>query len=1069
LRDLSSTSWRMHSFPRSRVGMPSTTLRVVCEWNEWGKVWSDRVSSYQKLETRPDLGLTSNSYGARNRISLDGVVIAVSPSRRLMVTFCSETCSMNRRSTPRRSRQNQISRRARPRVDALETRLAPATLMVVTTADSGPGSLRAAILAANQTTGRDEIDFDLPGQGPHTIRPTSPLPQITDPVVIDGYTQPGAHANTRTDGTDDAVIDVELSGEELSGGGSIGLDMFAGSSVVRGLAIGRFSVGVRMSSPSGSYGGENGDAVEGDFVGLDATGAENRGNGTGILVLSSSGNTIGGAAAAARNVISANGSDGVAVTGDYREFGGFAVMPASFHNVIVNNLIGTDATGALDRGNGGAGIDVATAGGATTIGGAATGLGNFIAFNHGAGVLVTGANSGVGMTDSGGFGPSLNNTILSNSIFENLGLGIDLGGDGRSGNQRLGIALGPNLLLNHPVITAITRTAADTTIAGALLSQPNQTYTLQFFADDASSPLRAQGRNLVGTIAATTNSEGRADFTFLSPVVLPDGQNVTATATDGQGNTSEFSPATTDLANLTLRLESTPAIVGPGERLSQALTITNSGPTPTTGVRVVGTLTASGDRAPFSTANPSPLAGAVITATTPQGNASVSVSEESRLGETDDTAQFSAALGDLAVGQSVVIVLTIELSAAPRSDLGSILESFSGSSDLGELDLQDASVSFRQTVAASDSDLTVALVGPTAPPRVGQVFAMTATVTNRGPSAENAAVLTVTPTNGLAIVSVSSGTVDPTTGDLKVSVGALGPGEAATISISVRPALGGVSAALSAAVTGSNGDSNSTNNASTVSVQAVAVSVSDSDLTVELVGPTAPPRVGQVFAMSATVTNLGPSIENAAVLTVTPTNGLVIVGASSGTVDPTTGGLKVSVRAVGPGEAATISILVRPVLGGVSAALSAAVTGSNGDSNPKNNTSIVSLAIPPSGPRIVGSSVLIHLPHRGAAVVVTFSEVLKPARLRARRHYRIVSAGRDQIFGTRDDRRIAIRRVAYSAATRSVTLKLARAPKTPLQLRILSGGKSTLFGLSGLPLDGNADGVPGGDFIGRIV
>ncbi len=48
--------------------------------------------------------------------------------------------------------------------------------------------------AANNTTNvgePDEIHFNIAGPGPHTIRPTSELPTITDPVMIDGYTQPG--------------------------------------------------------------------------------------------------------------------------------------------------------------------------------------------------------------------------------------------------------------------------------------------------------------------------------------------------------------------------------------------------------------------------------------------------------------------------------------------------------------------------------------------------------------------------------------------------------------------------------------------------------------------------------------------------------------------------------------------------------------------------------------------------------------------------------------------------------------------------------------------------------------
>src|SRR3954452_16733006 len=82
----------------------------------------------------------------------------------------------------------------RPRLDPLESRTLLSTFTVTNTDDSGPGSLRTAIEAANATANSpanapDVIAFDIPGTGVHTIRPLSGLPGMTDPVVIDGYTQ----------------------------------------------------------------------------------------------------------------------------------------------------------------------------------------------------------------------------------------------------------------------------------------------------------------------------------------------------------------------------------------------------------------------------------------------------------------------------------------------------------------------------------------------------------------------------------------------------------------------------------------------------------------------------------------------------------------------------------------------------------------------------------------------------------------------------------------------------------------------------------------------------------------
>lgn len=74
-------------------------------------------------------------------------------------------------------------------------------------------TLRAAIVEANSVAGIDDIEFDIPGDGTRKIRVQSSLPAITQPVHIDGYTQPGSARNTATRGTN-AVIRVQVDGRE---------------------------------------------------------------------------------------------------------------------------------------------------------------------------------------------------------------------------------------------------------------------------------------------------------------------------------------------------------------------------------------------------------------------------------------------------------------------------------------------------------------------------------------------------------------------------------------------------------------------------------------------------------------------------------------------------------------------------------------------------------------------------------------------------------------------------------------------------------------------------------------
>src|SRR6266446_1289082 len=92
-----------------------------------------------------------------------------------------------------------------------------ATLTVNNTLDSGAGSLRQAIIDANTTPGTDTIVFAIPGSGLHTIAPATNLPNLTEAVIIDGYSQAGSSVNTLPLG-DNAVLQIEVNGANVSNG-----------------------------------------------------------------------------------------------------------------------------------------------------------------------------------------------------------------------------------------------------------------------------------------------------------------------------------------------------------------------------------------------------------------------------------------------------------------------------------------------------------------------------------------------------------------------------------------------------------------------------------------------------------------------------------------------------------------------------------------------------------------------------------------------------------------------------------------------------------------------------------
>jgi len=204
-----------------------------------------------------------------------------------------------------------------------------ATQVVNSTADTDDGvcnatncTLREAINAANANSGLDTITFNIPGTGVQTISPTSPLPAITAPVSIDGYTQPGASANTLAVGNN-AVIKVDLNGDSCSPAPCAQALAINSSSTIKGLAIhGNFNNGIAVNG--------SGNTITGNTIASNA--------GAGISVASGSGNTMLG------NTIFSNGGLGIDLGGDGVTFNhqGVIVGPNNYQNYPVLSVATSD-------------------------------------------------------------------------------------------------------------------------------------------------------------------------------------------------------------------------------------------------------------------------------------------------------------------------------------------------------------------------------------------------------------------------------------------------------------------------------------------------------------------------------------------------------------------------------------------------------------------------------------------------------------------------------------------------------------------------------------------------------
>lgn len=348
----------------------------------------------------------------------------------------------------------------------LEPTAEASTFTVTTTADSGAGSLRAAILNANGNGNGtiDTITFNIPGAGVHTIKPLTELPHITTPTIIDGYSQPGASANTLDVGNN-AVLLIEIDGSSTPEN-SYGITIEASASTIKGLVINNFAGGEAIALEA------NDSHIRGNFIGTDPTGAIARPNDYGVTV-NGNNNDIGWVTAADRNLISGNvwglqlDGDGCMVFGNYigtnaqgtQALGnsyvgiggggknntignitattrnvvsgnaGSGIYFINVNNKIQGNYIGVNAAGNAVIGNAGDGIELFGATG-TIIGGTNAGAGNIIGGNQGNGIAMR---------------SSLNASIQNVTVQGNY-IGTDLTGTLNLGNTLNGIHTGDILI-----------------------------------------------------------------------------------------------------------------------------------------------------------------------------------------------------------------------------------------------------------------------------------------------------------------------------------------------------------------------------------------------------------------------------------------------------------------------------------------------------------------------------------------------------------------------------------------------------------------------------------------------
>jgi hypothetical protein len=327
--------------------------------------------------------------------------------------------------------------------------------------------------------------------------------------------------------SDGLVVQGNLIGTDLTGTKALpnatGISLNGNDATIGGsepgegnLVSGNIGSAIAMNSGSGVV-------IRGNFIGTDITGTKRLGNGMAINDSGYDDVMIGGTGPGDGNVIS--GSNGI----------GIYVYNFADNTKVFGNRIGTDVTGTLPIGNL-TGIATSNDSG-LQIGGTGPGEANIIAFNQGylqyslpVGALI--------------YSSSHHIPIRGNSFHDNEQLGIAFTGQFPTFNDPGDVDTGANDKQNFPIVRSVEYGNSSTRVIAKFNSVANTTYVLDFYANPPCLRFPREfieGETYLGASEVTTDGAGHADVDVTLPVAVENGARIAVTATDPDGNTSEFS------------------------------------------------------------------------------------------------------------------------------------------------------------------------------------------------------------------------------------------------------------------------------------------------------------------------------------------------------------------------------------------------------------------------------------------------------------------------------------------------------------------------------------------------
>ena len=869
------------------------------------------------------------------------------------------------------------------------------TFVVTNTNGSGPGSLRQAITdsEAQQSTvdTPNHIVFDIPESDPNkdpitgafVISPLSALPAIFTPTILDGYTQPGASANSNPiDQPDNARIRIELDGSQ-AGRPANGLTVFAFDTTIRGLAINRFVTKLQRGTTQNllfdgvgiDLYGDN-DIVEGDFIGTDASGTVAHGNEVAGVLLWGNFQTVGGTTPDARNVISANGADGV------------GTASTTGHNVVIGNFIGLDVSGARAlRTNllnvGGLALEnngVVLEGLEATVGGTTPEDRNILSgnvdgglefFNAPSGNLVFGnyigtdisgskavPNGGNGVSDEvgtvntiGGTAPGQRNLISGNN-----GWGAQFKD---AGNILAGNYIGTDVTGLLPLgngLGGVNATNTTDTITSNLISANNgpgvsssadglQVNSNQIGLDANGNPLGNAGDGVQITSSSNGGNgaaNGQGDDISGNTIAFNLGNGISVTTTDssfGGGTGNSFSGNSLfqngglgiDLGDDGVTSNHAALTTAAGPNHFQNYPTLTSAVSDGTTTTIQGSLAGLANRGDVIDFYASPFLDPTGFGEGKTWLGSINLTTDAS-GNGGFTAPFAQDLG----GQYITATATTG-NPGGISSFGSDTSEFS----------QGILVTGAQPTPppTTSADLKIAGSVLTANPVVGGTLTYQFTITNLGTDPALVVVFNHVLPAGVILISASAtaGAATFNNGAVTCNLGTLDPNDSQTITIVVTPTVAGAlsgSAAVSATTTDPNAGNNSASLQTTIGPGSLGT-----DVSISMVGSADTITVGGTLLYTMNITNNGPRVATGIVLQQTLPAGMTFMPDDSSPGLSVIGNqLAVPVGALALGDSVKAFVTVQAIAAG-SMTSTSSTTLTQTDTVPENNSASVSTTV----------------------------------------------------------------------------------------------------------------------------